>query len=105
MDASQPEARSTWSKRRAFPGNGASPETVRCSICNFPAVDARQTPGAAFGLKPVVITGTIYSGVRSDASVLTFDKEVLVQQPAGTCPFCFGERWLDGRRGSGNRTP
>jgi hypothetical protein len=97
--------RATYSRRIRREPNTPRKPVITCSICGFPGVDATMTPAARLGLKPVEITGTVYVGPDADSDPRTFDKKVMVLTQSGECPFCHGERYLDGRRGSGNRVP
>ena len=78
---------------------------LRCAICGFGGVPVDMEPGARWGLKAVEITGTVYVGDRADDPVTSFDKQVMTVPRSGECPFCLGEMWIGGRKGSGNRVP
>jgi hypothetical protein len=97
--------RSTWSYRVRREPSTSRKAVLTCSICGFPGCPANATPGARIGLKPVEITGSIYVGPDANSDPATFDKEVMVIRQSGECPACGGERWMDGKRGSGNRVP
>jgi hypothetical protein len=97
--------RSTWSYRVRREPSTPRKQVITCSVCGFPGVPAGMTPGARIGLKPVEITGTVYVGPDADSPVTSFDKQVMTIRQAGECPCCGAERYMDGRRGSGNRVP
>jgi hypothetical protein len=97
--------RSTWSYRVRREPSTPRKAVLTCSICGAPGVDATMTPAALIGPTPVTVTGTVYVGPDADSPVSSFDKEVTVPWRTGTCWFCNGERYMDGRRGSGLRVP
>lgn len=97
--------RSTWSHRVRRTPNTPRKPVLTCSVCDFPGVPADMEPGARLGLKPVEITGAVYSGPRADSPVESFDKKVMVIRQSGECPACGAERYMNGRKGSGNRVP
>lgn len=88
----------------------SSPETVitdrvTCSICNFAGVDLAEEPAAYLGLKASTTNGGTYVWTAANDAVSTLDKETVSVRRPGECPFCLGERWLSGTRGSGLRVP
>lgn len=90
--------------------NQVTPETILedrviCAICGFRGVPIDDPPREDLGAKPTQTTGSTYVWTAANESVTTLDKTVVVLDQVGTCPFCHGEQFLDGRRGSALRVP
>ena len=80
-------------------------DRVTCAVCRFPGVNLDYEPAAHLGLKASTTNGTTYVWTAANDALSTLDKEVVPVRQPGECPFCGGERWLDGTRGSGLRVP
>jgi hypothetical protein len=86
---------------------GAVPDRLRCSICGFAGVDRDATPGQALGGDIQIVTrGTRYVWDAPDEPVDTLDKQVeVIPNVRKACPFCTGQLFLDGQRGSAHTVP
>ncbi len=90
--------------------NNTTPESVltdriRCAVCGFAGVDINDSPAARLGAQPVTVNGSTYVWTAADDAISGLDKETMVVDRRGVCPFCHSERYLDGAKGSGLRVP
>ena len=85
----------------------ASPDRIRCSTCNFAGVDIETVPGESLrGSTQYVTTGTTYVWTSPADALSTIDKAVEPKANSSvSCPFCGGEAFLWGAKGTGHRIP
>lgn len=101
--------RNRYSKlhRHDTPTENTEPDRLRCSICRFAGVDIETEPGESLtGSTAFVTTGTTYVWTSANDALVTLDKTVAPEPNTSvSCPFCGGERFLNGSKGSGNAVP
>ena len=83
------------------------PDRLKCSICGWPAVDIRSEPGTSLqGDFAFDRSGDKYVWDNPGESLDVIDREVfVVGNVTRTCPWCIGQRFLDGSKGSAHSVP